>query len=293
MQYYASKMYISIEICSNNDYALSAYLHRNCICHRDLKPENILLSEHGIAKISDFGQSYYFEEEKRMSNFHQSSGNLTMGNNSYNAGSSRIQNSTPPKLTRYDTDSALEMSRMSSSGLLKNKEGTMPFWSPEMCSGSKSYSGYSSDMWAAGICLYIFASGRMPFYSESHSDLSRLISDNANVPLGPELPFSETLKSLLSFILQKDPNDRAGVGECLRHDFCRDARQKRIKMLGMSSLDDNSEIHQDDTRKTSSIVRFAKTVQTKVSSYAKEVVTATPKLLHRISTISHKSSNDE
>ena len=286
-------MCISIDICSNNDYALSAYLHRNCICHRDLKPENILLSEHGIAKISDFGQSYYFEEEKRMSNVHQSSGDLTMCNNSYNAGSSRIQNSTPPKLTRYDTDSALEMSRMSSSGLLKNKEGTMPFWSPEMCSGSKSYSGYSSDMWAAGICLYIFASGRMPFYSESHSDLSRLISHNANVPLGPELPFSDTLRSLLSFILQKDPNDRAGVGECLRHDFCRDARHKRIKMLGMSSLDDKLEIHQDDTRKTSSIVRFAKTVQTKVSSYAKEVVTATPKLLHRISTISHKSSNDE
>ena len=62
------------------------------------------------------------------------------------------------KLTRFDTESALGMDKKSGSGILKQTEGTYPFYSPEMCDKNNTFSGYASDIWAAGICLYIFAS---------------------------------------------------------------------------------------------------------------------------------------
>jgi len=43
-----------------------AYLHMHHICHRDLKPENILMDDAGHIKISDFGVSHFFPEEKKI-----------------------------------------------------------------------------------------------------------------------------------------------------------------------------------------------------------------------------------
>ena len=41
---------IARQLCGALDHA-----HRNHIIHRDLKPENVLLTEHGLAKLADFG----------------------------------------------------------------------------------------------------------------------------------------------------------------------------------------------------------------------------------------------
>lgn len=47
-----------------------------------------------------------------------------------------------------------------------------------------------------------------------------------------DLGLSDTLIDLLKCCLEKDPNCRAGVGDCLHHPFLQNAREQRIRELG-------------------------------------------------------------
>ena len=185
-----------------------AYLHQHHIIHRDLKPENILLDRRGIAKLADFGVSQMFDEQNDPA---------------------KSTRKDPFHLTRKDTDSALEMKCMANDGLITKTEGTWAFWSPEMCEGGKAFSGYAADLWAAGVCLFIFVTGSLPFYSEVPTDLFEMIQE-ASIPYEKHR-LSKPLISLLRMCLQKDPRHRAGVGDCLKHDFLGPARTQRTTEL--------------------------------------------------------------
>jgi serine/threonine protein kinase len=216
-----------------------AYLHQHHICHRDLKPENILLDTRGIAKVGDFGVSHIFEKE---SNFgvsvhrqasvddiesFESSEDSASGHNRLNSSDGRQPSNMV--LSRKDTDAALAMKGMAHYGMLSRTEGTWCFWSPEMCEGSQAFSGYAADMWAAGVCLYIFVAGLLPFYSEVPTELFDMISRAEISYQG--LGLSNSLVDLLKRCLEKDPDKRAGVGDCLQHPFLEVAREKRIRQL--------------------------------------------------------------
>ena len=167
----------------------------------------------GIVKISDFGVSHFFEEEQDI-------------------GAHRLAEARkhhPTQLTRLDTDSALQMEGMADTGLLTKTEGTWCFWSPEMCSSTAAFSGYAADLWAAGVCLYIFVTGKLPFFSEIPTELFDMIAA-ANVNYSG-LGLSNSLVDLLKATLEKDPAKRAGVGDCLKHPFLQVARTKRIQQL--------------------------------------------------------------
>jgi serine/threonine protein kinase len=187
-----------------------AYLHSHHIIHRDLKPENILLDTRGIARLSDFGVSHIFDEKARMP---ESPDRRATG------------------LTRHDTDTALEMKRMDTHGLMTKTEGTWAFWSPEMCQSSQAFSGYAADIWAAGVCLYIFVTGKLPFFTNVPLDLFEMIKE-AKVPF-EGLELSDNLWQLLHMTLEKDPAQRAGVGDCLKHPFLLLARAQRIQQLSV------------------------------------------------------------
>mmetsp|Transcript_19734 Transcript_19734/g.22051 ORF Transcript_19734/g.22051 Transcript_19734/m.22051 type:complete len:689 (+) Transcript_19734:190-2256(+) len=209
-----------------------AYLHQHHICHRDLKPANILLSNRGIAKVGDFGCA--------TSSF-SSSSSLS----SFASLEEREQNQSV--LTQEDFSDAYDMGRMAGSGMLSKTEGTWCFWSPEMCARSQDFSGYMADIWAAGICLYIFVTGELPFYNKVPFDLFEMIA-KAEIQYS-NLGLSDSLINLLKcYCLEKDPNCRSGVGGCLHHPFLQNAREQRIKELGaeFQNSRDVIDISEDD-----------------------------------------------
>ena len=71
---------------------------------------------------------------------------------------------------------------------------------------------------------------RLPFFSSSPSHLFESII-KADVPYN-EVNLSENLVDILSKLLTKDPVNRAGVGDCLRHEFCAKAREERSERIG-------------------------------------------------------------
>jgi serine/threonine protein kinase len=101
-----------------------------------------------------------------------------------------------------------------------------------MCDkNTTEFSGYAADLWAAGVCLFIFTTGRLPFFSMTPLKLFELIA-NADVPYHLHEDMSDSLQGILKKLLTKDPSERAGVGFCLQHEFCSGARIQRVNELG-------------------------------------------------------------
>jgi len=137
---------------------------------------------------------------------------------------------------------------MAHAGLMTKTEGTWAFWSPEMCEGGRAFSGYAADLWAAGVVLYIFVTGKLPFYSESPGDLMEMIKEG-NVPYDENM--SDNLVDLLHMTLNKHPEKRAGVGDCLKHPFLITARAHRIQQLNVEfakSKATNTVVEESDIR---------------------------------------------
>jgi len=158
-------------------------------------------------------------------------------------------------LSRQDTETALAMKKLSNAGMLDKTEGTWCFYSPEMAAGETKFSGFAADMWAAGICLYIFASGKLPFYSENPPELFESIVED-DVPFAG-MGFSNALLDLLKTALNKDANERAGVGDCLNHPFLTVAREKRVNQLSVAldkSRKRNLIVSEEDVRKAFRVV---------------------------------------
>lgn len=188
----------------------------------------VLLGADGIAKISDFGVAHVFENEKDEA----IRDSLCMSVHSdFLDDLERSDDDGHKYLSRKESDQASKMQSQHDSGILNKTEGTWCFWSPEMCGKSSQFSGYSADMWAAGICLFIFTTGKLPFFSMAPLTLFELIS-KAEVPFDHHPDMSSNLRDLLQNMLTKNPSERAGVGFCLQHKFCEDARIQRVNQLG-------------------------------------------------------------
>jgi serine/threonine protein kinase len=195
------------------------------------------LDSRGIVKIGDFGVAHFFDNE----------------------GSGAFENEHDPNgskiLSRQDTETALAMKKLSDAGMLNKTEGTWCFYSPEMAAGEKKFSGFAADMWAAGICLYIFVSSQLPFYSEVPTDLFKSIVED-EVPYA-NMGFSAPLIDLLKATLHKDATQRAGVGDCLNHPFLSVAREKRVKQLSVAFENSRKRkliVSEEDIRKAFRVV---------------------------------------
>jgi len=98
--------------------------------------------------------------------------------------------------------------------------GTLGYVAPEVL--RKEPYSFSCDLWSYGCIIYALLSGSLPFDHESQKETIRMTLDNK---LEFDLPswnnVSETCKSLIKSLLDKDPQKRITLEAALNHDWFR------------------------------------------------------------------------
>nr|CCA19578.1 protein kinase putative [Albugo laibachii Nc14] len=154
------------------------YLHSNHIIHRDVKPENIMVQNFSKMRDTD--------------------------------GNERLL--CVPSLKLIDFGSAV-VSCLDERSSVKRvpTSGTRTYWSPEALRGGEI--SPAMDIWSLGCTLYILLCGRHPF--DLHGCLKEeeiieriLLSDSIEYPDHLWQCVSDELKTLVSGLLEKDPQKR-------------------------------------------------------------------------------------
>lgn len=68
--------------------------------------------------------------------------------------------------------------RSSSRAQVVHAEGTWSFWAPEMCGArgeGVAFNAYAADAWAAGVTLWCFLYGTVPFFRSAPSQELKLL----------------------------------------------------------------------------------------------------------------------
>jgi len=98
--------------------------------------------------------------------------------------------------------------------------GTVPFFAPEMCSVQSrqgGYSGKAADLWACGVCLFMWRYHRLPFAAPTELMMMEAIRDTP-LEWPDDADATAELKAVLRGLLEKLPKQRWRMRE-LRRDM--------------------------------------------------------------------------
>ena len=105
----------------------------------------------------------------------------------------------------------------------KKTQGTPQFFAPEMCAegSSGTYDPRVLDLWAAGVTLYLWASGRLPFMQPTVMLLMQDIAECAPVLDAPK-ETSEGLGGVIRGLLTRDVAKRITLSNLRLHEWLTD-----------------------------------------------------------------------
>lgn len=101
---------------------------------------------------------------------------------------------------------------------MQSTGGSYPFFAPEMCRALRGagYSGRAADMWALGVCIFMWLYHRLPYESDSVVNLMEKIA-NDDVPYPTDTSRSPELMTMMRGLLDRRPKMRLRVRD-LRRD---------------------------------------------------------------------------
>ena len=170
-------------------------LHEHDILHLDIKPENILfesMDEDARIKITDFGLSKMFSPADQV----QQNAKFSM------------------KLMDEKLNTFLECGETYKEQL----RGTIGYMSPELI--LTGHCSKATDVFAAGVVLYILLCGRPPFNSKSNREvLERTARGIYKISGGEWDAISAEAKDLVRRMLTVNPLERINTAEALAHPW--------------------------------------------------------------------------
>ena len=154
-----------------------AYAHDRGVLHLDLKPDNVMIGQYGEVVLMDWGNA-------------------------------RLYDAAPYRayLGEHAQEEDIELLVREPPDLLS---GTPHFMSPEQTQSPRDTLGPASDVFSAGVVLYLLLSGQLPFRGRGVEALFRAIREEEPLALtaaNPEIP--QRLVEICSRMLAKDVSDR-------------------------------------------------------------------------------------
>ncbi|OMJ75164.1 hypothetical protein SteCoe_25747 [Stentor coeruleus] len=124
---------------------------------------------------------------------------------------------------------------------MTHKYGTAYYIAPEVI--SKNYNE-KCDIWSCGVILYILLSGRPPFYGKNDKEILRNVTEGHYSMQGAEWTrISSEAKSLISRMLQFNPNDRITAVQALNHPWIQGPSESSMANVDLVSLSHLQNFH--------------------------------------------------
>jgi serine/threonine protein kinase len=97
--------------------------------------------------------------------------------------------------------------------------GTLEYAAPELLRprGQVFYKPEAIDVWSAGVCLYAFVTGKLPFEAASDEDFIEVVKDPTSLQVPTHL--SPALQQLIVLLLNVDPAQRPSFSQILHHPW--------------------------------------------------------------------------